>query len=138
MAQTVHQSFRLPKRLVRALERRARETGESKTSLVQRYADEGLRMDAHPQIVFREGAGGRRPALPGHRLDVWQVIETLKLSRNSIEEAAGYLGLPEHLVRACVRYYAQHKAEIDSYTRRMHDFAEREEAAWRREQEALA
>jgi len=64
-------------------------------------------------------------------------METLRQSDNSVEEAARYLDLPEHLVRACVAYYAEFKSEIDKWTREEQSFAERAEAAWQREQEAL-
>ena len=100
--------------------------------------EEGLRMDEHPGIVFRSGAAGRRPAVSGTRIDVWQVIETVKNSDNSIEEAAAYLSLPAWKVQACVRYYAAHKEEIDAWAKRAYETADREEEAWRREQEALA
>lgn len=95
-------------------------------------------MADHPQIAFRDGELGRRPALSGTRLDVWQVIETLKSSGNSIADAADYLGVPEVNVRACRRYYAEYKDEIDAWTERAREVAEREERAWRREQEVLA
>lgn len=95
-------------------------------------------MDDHPGIVFRSGAAGRRPALAGTRLDVWQVIETIRSSGGSIEEAAAYLELPEWKVRTCVGYYAAHREEIDAWTRRAHEDADREQDAWRRELEVLA
>jgi uncharacterized protein (DUF433 family) len=130
-------SFRLPDTLLRELQRHARETGANVTALVERYLDEGLRRDQHPLIGFRETAAGRSAALAGTRLDVWQVIETIRNSGNDVSEAAAYLEIPEEHVRACVRYYADHKREIDAWTRRMHDIAEREEEAWRREQAIL-
>lgn len=95
-------------------------------------------MDEHPLIAFREGAGGRRPALAGTRLDVWQVVETVRASRNSIADAAEYLGIPEAHVRAATAYYAQYQDEVDQWRERMHAIAEREEEAWRREQAVLA
>jgi len=106
--------------------------------LVERFLEEGLRMEEHPQIVFRDGALGRRPVLAGTRLDVWQVIETVKNSGNSIEDAAEYLGISPAKVRACRRYYSAYKDEIDAWTGRAHEVAGREEHAWRREQEVLA
>ena len=95
-------------------------------------------MDRHPGIVFRSGAAGRRPALAGSRIDVWKVIERLRDNENSIEETAWVLGLPAAVVRACVSYYAEHQDEIDEWTARMHDYSERAEQAWRREQALLA
>ncbi|MEJ7717445.1 MAG: hypothetical protein WKF31_05550 [Thermoleophilaceae bacterium] len=84
------------------------------------------------------GAGIRRPALVGRRLYVWQVIATLRESDNSIEATADYLHLSEVQVRACLSYYADFADEVDAAARRERDFAEREEARWKREQEALA
>ena len=70
----------------------------------------------------------------GTRLDVAQVIDTLRESDNSVEAAAEYLGIPEQHVRAAVRYYADFREEIDEWRERARAIAEREEEAWRREQ----
>jgi len=133
-----HRSLRGSPELLERLERQSRELSMSFNALVLRYADEGLRRDEHPVISFRDGPGGRRPALVGSRLDVAQVIDTVRNSENSISEAAEYLGISEAQVRACVRYYAFYKDEIDELRERLHAIAEREEDAWRREQAALA
>jgi uncharacterized protein (DUF433 family) len=133
-----HSTFRLDARTIEHLDRRAQETGESRAALAERYLEEGLRMAEHPQIVFRDGGLGRRPVLAGTRLDVWQVIDTVKHSGNSIEDAAEYLEISPAQVRACRRYYAEYQDEIDAWTGRAHEVAEREERAWRREQEVLA
>jgi hypothetical protein len=88
-------AFRIRSATVDRLRRRARELGESQTALVERYVEEGLRTDEHPLIYFREGGNGRRrPALVGTRLDVWQVIETIRQNHNSVQDAADYLDLP--------------------------------------------
>ena len=131
-------SFRLPDTLLASLQGRARERGESANALAERYLEEGLRRDDHPLIAFREGAAGRRAALIGTRLDVAQVIDTLRESDNSVELAADYLGIPEQLVRAAVRYYAEFRDEVDEWRERTRAVAEREEDAWRREQAILA
>ncbi len=136
---TRQRSFRLAEETLAMLEARAAELAESGNGLAQRLLDEGLRTDRHPLIRFRCGAAGaRRPALVGRRLYVWQVIATLRDSSNSIEAAAEFLDLPESHVRACLSYYADFMEEIDAEARDERDFAEREEARWRREQEALA
>jgi uncharacterized protein (DUF433 family) len=130
-------SFRLDAAVLRQLARRARDLGTNRTALAERYLREGLRMDEHPLIVFREGLGGRRPALVGTRLDVWQVVETVRTS-GELEEAAEYLGVPAAKVHAAMRYYAAFKTEVDEWTRRMRERAKAEEQAWRRELEVLA
>lgn len=130
--------FRIPAGTAEHLKRRARDTRETQSSLVERYVLEGLRTDDHPLIHFREGASGRRPALVGTRLDVWQVIETLRQNENSIEATAEYLGVPVEKVRAALRYYAEYQEEIDDWTAQARAIAEREEKNWRRQQELLA
>ena len=102
----------------------------------ERYVEEGLRMDEHPLVVFRDGATGRRPGLTGSRLDVWQVIESVR-QNGSVEQAAAYLERPPEQVQACVRYYAANQAEIDDWTERAHAIAERERVSWARQQEIV-
>jgi uncharacterized protein (DUF433 family) len=131
-------SFRFPDTLLASLQERARERGESANALAERYLDEGLRREDHPLIVFREGEAGRRAALAGTRLDVSQVIDTLRESDNSVGATAEYLAIPEQHVRAAVRYYADFRDEVDEWRERMRVIAEREEEAWRREQAVLA
>jgi uncharacterized protein (DUF433 family) len=135
---TVHRSLRLGSSLVASLLRRADEAGESANRLAERYIDEGLRRDEHPLIGFRDGAGGRRAALAGTRLDVWQVIETLRSSDNSAAETAAYLEIPEAWVRAAARYYGAYGEEVDEFAERARAIAEREEELWRGEQAVLA
>ncbi len=120
--------------LVRLRERATR-AGTAQTALAERYIEEGVRMDEHPLIYFREGAGGRRPALMGTRLDIWQVIETTRQNNNSVADAASYLRLPVTQVEACVAYYIAYQAEIDEWTVREHQTAEEAEISWRRRQE---
>ena len=117
---------------------RAARTGVNQTTLAERYVEEGLRMDEHPLIYFRNAAAGRRPALLGTRLDVWQVIETIRQNDNSADEAADYLGLPRSHVEACINYYIAYEHEIDEWIAREHEASERAELSWRRRQEMFA
>lgn len=130
-------AFRVRRQTFERLKRRAHETAESQTALAERYIDEGLRMDEHPLIWFRDGAAGRRPALAGTRLDVADVIETLCQNENSAGRTARYLEIPVEKVEACVRYYADYEHEVDDSIERARAIAEREEALWRRQQEVL-
>lgn len=120
------------------LERRAHERGVARNALTERYIAEGVRMDAHPEIAFRDGALGRRAVLVGTRLDVWQVIETVRESDESVQAAADYLGLPRSRVEAAVEYYARFRDEVDDIAEREHAVAERAEATWRAGRELFA
>jgi uncharacterized protein (DUF433 family) len=131
-------SFRVRMETAARLEQHAKEVGHTQTALVERYVEEGLRMDSHPLIHFRDGSGGRRAALLGTRLDVWQVIDTVHQNERSVEDAADYLGLPVDHVRACLRYCADFRDEIEQWTVRARAIEEREDANWRRQQEILA
>jgi uncharacterized protein (DUF433 family) len=135
--QTQHVSLRIEEATIADLDRLARQTGTSRNALAGRYISEGAKMDEFPQIYFRSGALGRRAALLGTRLDVWQVIETLRNHGNSIEETAAYLDLPAERVRTAVRYYAAQRGEVDEIAARERAAAERAEQLWRAEQEVL-
>jgi hypothetical protein len=119
------------------LRRRARLSGQPRTTLAERYLDEGLLMDEVPGIYFVDGAMGRRPALMGSGLDVWEVIEVVKDS-GSAAEAAAYLEVEPWLVELAVRYYGSNRQEIDDWIARVHELSELEEAKWRAAQEAIA
>ena len=132
-------SFRLSPRTLELLDQRAGELRESRNALVERLLNEGLRTERHPLITYREGAGGvRRPALVGTRLYLWQVVETVRESGNSIADAAEYLDLPEHHVRAAVDYYADFTEEVDRDRDEERDFEARERDRWERAQRVLA
>lgn len=124
---------------MRLLDARSQETAQSSNKLAQRLLDEALRTDRHPLIAFREGAGGRRrPAIVGTRLDVAQIVETLRASGNSVAKTSEYLGVPEGAVHACVAYYAEFKDEVDRFLRGEREAAKLEQERWQREQEVLA
>ena len=132
-----HLSLRVEAPTVDRLDELARRRGMSRNELAERYLLEGVRQDEFPQIYFREGALGRRAALVGTRLDVWQILETVRNHGNSVEQAAEYLDLPAERVRAAVRYAAAHKDEVEDIAERESAAALRAEELWRAEQELL-
>jgi len=96
------------------LRRRARHSGTAPRTLAQRYVEEGLRHDDHPLIHFVDGPTGRRAAVLGTGLDVWEVVATVRDNANDPQEAADYLGVPHGLVQAAVAYYGEYHGEIDA------------------------
>lgn len=128
---------RVPHRVREALEAAARERRTNPLSLARTLLDEALRREAHPSVVFRDGAAGRRASIEGRRLDVWQVMETVWASDGDIGDAAAYLGLRPEQVQAAVAYYADYSDEIDEWIERNRLEAERLEERFRREQAVL-
>jgi uncharacterized protein (DUF433 family) len=131
-------SLRVAEVAAAELDRAAERRGISRNELAERYLIEGVAQDEFPQIAFRDGALGRRAILLGTRLDVWQVLETVRNHGNSVEQAAEYLDLPTERVRAAVRYAAAHKDEVEGIAAREIGAAARAEELWRAEQELLA
>lgn len=112
----------------------------SKSRLAQRYIDEGMRMDEHPGIVFRDGPTGRRAGLAGGP-DVWEVMHVVRANGGGDRGRRAALewgGLSDRQIRAAVRYYGDYREEVDERIRRNIEEADEAEAAWRREQAALA
>lgn len=130
-------SFRFQEKTVDRLRERARRTGAAQRELAERYIDEGLRQEDHPLIHFRTGMAGRRAALLGTRLDVADIITTVRQNDNSIDEAADYLDVPVTHVRAAARYYAEFQEEIDEEIALAAAAAEREAMLFDRQQQAL-
>jgi len=130
-------SFRFDPSTLERLKQRSREAGATQAALVERYIEEGMRVDEHPGIQFREGGSGRRPRVLGTRLDVAQIIETLRQNGNSIEAAAEYLDIPVEQVETAVRYYAAYRDEVDAWIEQTRAIAERERELWRGQQDLL-
>jgi uncharacterized protein (DUF433 family) len=127
-----------PKRAtLERLRRRARLSGQPRTTLAERYLDEGLLMDEVPGIHFIDGSLGRRPALMGSGLDVWEVVKVFKDS-GSTAQAAVYLEVEPRMVELAIRYYGSNREEIDDWIARVYELSELEEARWRAAQEAAS
>jgi uncharacterized protein (DUF433 family) len=131
-------SLRPTKHTLERLREHARITGQKHTVLAERYVAEGILMDEYPGIHFVDGALGRRPAVVGSGLDVWEIVEVLRDSDGSIEEAAAYLEKNPYFIAAAARYYGSNREEIDDWINRVHAPSEREQAHWLAAQAALA
>ncbi len=101
-----------------ALTQLAQREGISRTRLARRYIAEGVLMDVHPGIVFRDGPAGRRAALATGP-DVWQIVEVAKVFAGqapaaAVQRTAAWLSLPPALVQAAIAYYADRRPEIEA------------------------
>ena len=131
-------SMRPSKRTLERLRERARLLGERHTTLAERYLEEGVLMDENPDIHFVDGAMGRRPAIVGTGLDVWEIVEVAKDNGGSIADTAAYLEIDPRLVEGALRFYGSDRAQIDNWIARVHTLNENEEAKWRAAREAVS
>ena len=134
-------SIRMSERVLARLDSGARRRGEPKARTAERLIDEGLRMEDHPGIVFRDGPAGRRAALAAGP-DVWEVIETLRgtglTGEQAIAATAEWGALSPAQVREAVRYYAEFQAEVDERIAFNRSEVERLRAASERARDAIA
>lgn len=138
--ETAQFAARIRRPVLDRLRGRARLASLSQGRLAERYIDEGMRMDDHPGIVFRDGPMGRRAGLAAGP-DVWEIVSAAKESRwqgqEVIERLSELVDLTEGQIRAALRYYGEFPDEVEELIERNREEAERAEAAWRREQTAL-
>ena len=126
------------------LHERLRETARrhnvGMSTLAERLIDEGLRTEAHPLVIFRAGASGRRPVLVGGP-EVADVIGAIVGGDVPVEQrrarAAALLNVSETLVEAALAYYADFTDEIDTLLVARARRADEAEAAWRRQRALL-
>lgn len=100
----------------------ARHPGLSASAVAARLVDEGLRMDEHPGIVFRDGAVGRRAGLVAGP-DVWEVVRAVRSGRAAeptLDESAllamveESTGVPVSVTRTAVDYWAAYPDEVEA------------------------
>lgn len=134
-------TIRLDEEVRTRLERRAEDVRIAPTALAQQLLDEGLRMAAHPGIVFRPTAGGGR--LPGLVAgpDVAEVIEVLTgleaAGEQAVAEAGRWLRLHPQHVRTAVTYYAAFPDEVDREIAFRQRAADEARARWERQETLL-
>ena len=123
------------------LKRRAHQNAESISAVGERLIDEGLRMEAHPGIVFRDGPSGRRAGLAAGP-DVWEIVGLMRNLRGSVDERAVHtadqMGLVQPQVRTASRYYAEFTDEIDAEIAQNDEAAELELVVWENERRLLS
>jgi hypothetical protein len=110
------------------------------STLAERLIDEGLRSETHPMVIFRSGAGGRRPVLVGGP-EVADVVGAIVSGDVPVGErrsrAAELLNVSEALVDAALAYYADFTEDIDGLLAERARRAGEAEAAWRRQRALL-
>ena len=134
------EAIRIESETLRALRERSAQSGEPIVRLAQRYIGEGMRLDRHPGVFFRDGPAGRRAVVVGGP-DVWEVIAAARSAPERGEELvdalAERIGVPVEKIRTAVRYYAEYPEEIDRFIAANEDEAQQLERALANEQRLL-
>jgi hypothetical protein len=136
-------SLRLDEAVVRRLASyAARHPGATRSSLAARFVDEGLRMDEHPEVIFRDGPAGRRAVMIGGP-DVWEVVRAVRGMRAAepslsaakllaaVEQASG---VSQRMLTAALDYWSAYPDEVEA----MIEHADRIEAELSRSAERSA
>jgi len=112
------EAIRIESETLSALRERSAQSGEPIVRLAQRYIGEGMRLDRHPGIIFRDGPAGRRPVVIGGP-DVWEVIAAARSASERGEELvralAERIGVPVEKIRIAVSYYGEYPDEVDRF-----------------------
>jgi predicted transcriptional regulator len=133
-----HFTIRLQDETAVQLEQRARALGTKPRTLATRYIEEALRREVHPLIRFADGPAGRRAAVLGAPLDVWEIIATVRDNAGNPREAAEHLSIEAALVDAAIAYYGAYREEVDAMIRGNEEESARAHAAYRAGRESLA
>jgi hypothetical protein len=133
--------IRIDANTLRALRDRSARSGEPIVRLAQRYIDEGMRLDNHPGICFRDGPAGRRAVVVGGP-DVWEVVAAAQRAPERgealFEALADRVGVSPKTIRIALRYYAEYPDEVDRHIALVEDMSEKLEQALVRAQRFLA
>jgi len=101
-----------------ALRERSAQSGEPIVRLAQRYIGQGMRLDRHPGIVFRDGPAERRAVVVGGP-DVWAVIAAARdapaRGEKLVRALAERIDVLVEKIRIAVRYYAEYPEESDRF-----------------------
>ena len=108
--------LRLPKELEEEIERERKVRGGlSFSEVVTSLLREAVRMRRVPGIVFVEGPTGRRAAIVGTGLDVWEVVTQFREVGWDYEQLRNcYEWLSESQLAAALNYYRLYPDEVDA------------------------
>ena len=104
-------SARVPPEFEKLVVKQARAAKTSKSDLVARYVIEKSLEVEYPGISFRHSLSGREAYLTGHRVALWEVVETYN-ELKSLQKTADHFRWPTALVKRALAYAAAFPEEI--------------------------
>ncbi len=101
--------------LDREISRESADRATTWSALAAELLEEALRMRRAPGVVFVDGPTGRRAALGGTGLDVWEIIATWRACGHDFSQLRRCYGwLTEPQLRSALAYYKMYPHEIDA------------------------
>src|SRR5262249_46560861 len=111
-----HLSIRMDSNVLEALQKESARSRETVSETARRLIEEGLRMEKHYGVVFRDGPTGRRAGLADGP-DIWEVIAWFPTWDESWDirssDLIGASSLSAYQIQTAQRYYADFPEEID-------------------------
>ena len=108
---TIVQSCRLEAEHAALLSRQAKRRHLEVSTLSSLYLKEKALEEEFPGIGFRDSVGGREAHVLGHRVAVWEVVETFQEAKTIAKTAAHFRWTPA-LVRCALAYAKAYPKEI--------------------------
>jgi uncharacterized protein (DUF433 family) len=108
----------IPDELDREVSRESTDRETTWSALATELLEEALRMRRAPGVVFVDGPAGRRAAVAGSGLDVWEIVATWRAAAEDfgkLRQSYGWLTEPQ--LRAALTYYELYPQEIDQRLR---------------------
>jgi hypothetical protein len=134
------QPIRIEAATLDALRSRSAQSGEPIVRLANRYIEEGMRLDRHPGIAYRDGPAGRRAVVVGGP-DVWEVVAGARSAPERgeplIAALAERLGVLAEKIRVAIRYYSEYPEEADLFIVRVEQEAAELDLTLERERSLL-
>lgn len=132
-----HLSIRITESSFNELKSRSVRRKETVSDTARQLIEEGLRMQAHPGIVFRESVHGRLASLANAEF-VWMAIAAFPKWDEEWDvrstELVGGSALTASQIWTAQKYYAEYPEEIDERIRANEEAAEQGYAEWLRRQ----
>lgn len=106
---------RLPADLEKEIAREAEARGKTRSAVTRELLGEAPRMRYAPGILFADGPGGRRAAVAGTGLDVWEVVRAWKECGEDLAKLRRELPwLTGPQLRTAIAYYQLYPEEVDA------------------------
>lgn len=131
-------SIRLKEDTLQRLYFQAGLAGLPPRTLAQRMVEEALRSADHPGIEFADNGGSRRARIRGTGVEVWEMVDLVKLHGGDIDAVVAFTDRPRGQVEAALAYYGAFPDDIDLLVEANRRAAEEGRAALREGHERAA